>query len=79
MAGTDSGQIACEVTGLTATAEEVVTARPELVWDLIADVTRIGEWSPECIRAAWLAHPASRDRVPGLRATTASRAVSSTK
>jgi ABC-type nitrate/sulfonate/bicarbonate transport system substrate-binding protein len=42
---TDSGQIACEVTGLTAAAEEVITARPELVWDLVADVTRVGEWS----------------------------------
>ena len=52
------GQIACEVTGLTAAAEEVVAARPELVWDLVADVTRVGEWSPECIRAAWLGEPA---------------------
>jgi uncharacterized protein YndB with AHSA1/START domain len=55
--GTDSGQIACEVTGLTEAAEEVVAARPELVWDLVADVTRIGGWSPECIRAAWLGEP----------------------
>ena len=30
--GTDGGQIAGEVTGLTAAAEEVVAARPELVW-----------------------------------------------
>jgi len=52
--GTDGGQIACEVTGLTADAEEVVAALPELVWDLVADVTRVGGWSPECIRAAWL-------------------------
>jgi ABC-type nitrate/sulfonate/bicarbonate transport system substrate-binding protein len=42
---TDGGQIAYEVTGLTAAAEEVVAARPELVWDLVADVTRVGEWS----------------------------------
>jgi uncharacterized protein YndB with AHSA1/START domain len=55
--GTDRGQIAYEVTGLTATAEAVVATRPELVWDLVADVTRVGEWSPECIRAAWLADP----------------------
>lgn len=46
-----------EVTGLTADAEEVVAARPELVWDLVADVTRIGQWSPECTGAAWLAEP----------------------
>jgi uncharacterized protein YndB with AHSA1/START domain len=53
----DGGQIACEVTGLTAAAEEVVAARPELVWDLIADVTRVGGWSPECIQVAWLGEP----------------------
>jgi hypothetical protein len=43
--GTGGGQIACEVTGLTTTAEQVVAARPELAWDLVADVTRVGEWS----------------------------------
>ena len=55
--GTDGGQAACDVTGVTADAEEVVAARPELVWDLVADVTRVGGWSPECIRAAWLTEP----------------------
>ena len=44
--GADGGQVACEVTGLTAIAEEVVAARPELVWDLVADVTRVGGWRP---------------------------------
>ena len=62
--GTDGGQIAYEVTGLTVAAEEVVAARPELVWDLVADITRVGRWSPECIRAAWLrgARPAAARR-----------------
>jgi hypothetical protein len=55
--GAEGGRIAGEVTGLTVAAEEVVAARPELVWDLVADVTRVGEWSPECIRAAWLGEP----------------------
>jgi uncharacterized protein YndB with AHSA1/START domain len=55
--GTDGGQTAHQVTGLTAAAEEVVAARPELVWDLVADITRVGGWSPECIRAAWLGQP----------------------
>jgi hypothetical protein len=34
------------VTGLTAAAEEVVVARPELVWDLVADRSRsvMKEW-----------------------------------
>src|SRR5215472_10328522 len=61
------GQLAYEVTGLTAVAEEVVAARPELMWDLIADVTRVGEWSPECVRAAWLGEPGRPQ--PGARFT----------
>ena len=65
--GADGGQVACEVTGLTAIAEEVVAARPELVWDLVADVTRVGGWSPECIRVAWLAEPGGPQ--PGARFT----------
>jgi uncharacterized protein YndB with AHSA1/START domain len=67
LAGTSGGQIAYEVTGLTAVAEEMVAARPELVWDLVADVTRLGGWSPECIRAAWLAEPGRPQ--PGARFT----------
>jgi hypothetical protein len=63
----DGGQIACEVTGLTAAAEQVVASRPELVWDLVADITRIGGWSPECIRAAWLGEPGRPQ--PGARFT----------
>jgi Polyketide cyclase / dehydrase and lipid transport len=31
-----------------------ITASPEAVYDLIADVTRIGERSPECYRAEWV-------------------------
>jgi Polyketide cyclase / dehydrase and lipid transport len=27
---------------------------PRVVFDAIADVTRMGEWSPECIAARWL-------------------------
>jgi hypothetical protein len=65
--GTDGGQIAYEVTGLTADAEEVVAARPEVVWDLVADITRVGEWSPECIRAAWRGGPGQPQ--PGARFT----------
>jgi uncharacterized protein YndB with AHSA1/START domain len=65
--GTGGGPIAYEVTGLTAAAEEVTAARPELVWDLVADVTRVGEWSPECIRAAWLGEPGRPQ--PGARFT----------
>jgi len=31
-----------------------IAAPPEIVFDLIADVTRMGEWSPECYRCEWL-------------------------
>ncbi|HKA96836.1 MAG TPA: SRPBCC family protein [Streptosporangiaceae bacterium] len=64
-------KIAYEVTGLTAVAEEVVAARPELVWDLVADVTRVSRWSPECIRAAWLGEPGRPQ--PGARFTGRNR------
>lgn len=30
-----------------------IAAPPERVWALVADVTRVGEWSPECVRAVW--------------------------
>lgn len=30
-----------------------VAAAPEVVWNLVADITRMGEWSPECVRAEW--------------------------
>lgn len=35
-------------------AEIDIAAPPEEVWDLVADVTRMGEWSPECYRGQWL-------------------------
>lgn len=35
-------------------AEIDIAAPPDAVWDLLADVTRMGEWSPECYRCAWL-------------------------
>jgi uncharacterized protein YndB with AHSA1/START domain len=30
-----------------------INAAPEAVWQLVADITRMGEWSPECRRAEW--------------------------
>jgi uncharacterized protein YndB with AHSA1/START domain len=32
----------------------LVDAPPERVWDLVSDVTRMGEWSPECRRCRWI-------------------------
>jgi hypothetical protein len=34
--------------------EALTAATPEQVWSVIADVTRVGEWSHECRRASWL-------------------------
>ncbi|MDN3356328.1 SRPBCC family protein [Actinomadura sp. DC4] len=42
------------VTGVFAEVE-VVTGMPvDRVWSLVTDVGRTGEWSPECVYAAWL-------------------------
>jgi uncharacterized membrane protein len=38
----------------TGRSEVVVDAPVEAVWDVIADVTRTGEWSHECKSVAWL-------------------------
>ena len=42
-----------------------VGASPQHVWALLADITRMGEWSPECVRCRWIA-PAKEAR-PGAR------------
>ncbi|HEX2064354.1 MAG TPA: SRPBCC family protein, partial [Acidimicrobiales bacterium] len=35
-------------------AEIVIDAPPERVYAMLADVTRMGEWSPECVRCRWI-------------------------
>ncbi|WP_332644971.1 SRPBCC family protein [Aeromicrobium sp.] len=30
-----------------------IAATPDRVYDLISDITRMGEWSPECIHCEW--------------------------
>jgi uncharacterized protein YndB with AHSA1/START domain len=35
-------------------ATVVVDAPPERVYELVSDVTRMGDWSPECKSAMWL-------------------------
>jgi len=30
-----------------------IAAPPEQVYALVSDITRMGEWSPECIRCSW--------------------------
>lgn len=53
-------------------AEIVAAATPGAVWDLLADVTNVSRWSPECIRTAWLdGHHVAR---PGARFSGRNRA-----
>ena len=42
-----------------------IAAAPGLVYRLITDVTRMGEWSPECYRCTWL--NGASTAVPGAR------------
>jgi Polyketide cyclase / dehydrase and lipid transport len=51
--------------GTTSQAQERVDASPEVVYDLVTDVTRMGEWSPECVGCAWI--DGANDPVPGAR------------
>ena len=50
---------------LNGEAAVEVAAAPEAVYDLVADVTRMGDWSPECRRCAWANE--ARQAVPGAR------------
>jgi uncharacterized protein YndB with AHSA1/START domain len=38
----------------TASVSTDISASPEAVYDLVADVTRMGEWSPECVKCEWV-------------------------
>ena len=49
----------------TAESGIVVQAPAALLWDTVADVTRIPEWSPVCHRVEWLDGP--REPVVGAR------------
>jgi uncharacterized protein YndB with AHSA1/START domain len=40
--------------GTRGQAQIHVSAPPEKVYDLVSDVTRMREWSPECVRAGWI-------------------------
>jgi uncharacterized protein YndB with AHSA1/START domain len=39
---------------LTVRAEELIAASPIAVYDLVSDLTRMGEWSPENQGAEWI-------------------------
>lgn len=40
--------------GVSAVVERHIPAPPQVVYDLVADVTRMGEWSPETTEAEWI-------------------------
>ena len=40
--------------GSRGEARQEITAPPEVVYDLVSDVTRMGEWSPECVGGEWI-------------------------
>ncbi len=40
--------------GSTGSVTLHIDAPPERVYELVADVTRMGEWSPECRKCEWL-------------------------
>lgn len=39
---------------VSAAVERHIEAPAELIYDLVSDVTRMGEWSPETIDAGWI-------------------------
>jgi hypothetical protein len=41
----------------TADVTIEIDAPAGVVYDLVADVTRMGDWSPECVRCEWLDEP----------------------
>jgi Polyketide cyclase / dehydrase and lipid transport len=51
--------------------EALTAATPEQVWSVLADVTRIGEWSHECRSMSWLGDVTAAD--VGARYTGANR------
>lgn len=62
--------------GKTAEASLVIDAPLEIVWALVSDVTRTGEWSVECRSAEWLdgaSAPAKGARFRGRNQRNATR------
>lgn len=39
---------------VSVTVERCIGAPPEVIYDLVSDVTRMGEWSPETVSAEWI-------------------------
>lgn len=39
---------------VAARAERLISASPEEIYDLVTDIPRMGEWSPETVEADWI-------------------------
>jgi len=46
-----------------------IAAPPEVVWELVSDITRMGEWSPECRQCEWIGNAAEPGREFAFRRT----------
>ncbi|MEX2100842.1 MAG: SRPBCC family protein [Acidimicrobiia bacterium] len=42
-----------DLSEFTASGTMVIAADPETLYDMVSDVTRMGEWSPACQSCAW--------------------------
>ena len=40
--------------GTSGSAQVTIAARPAAVYDVVSDVRRMGEWSPECRECTWI-------------------------
>lgn len=49
----------------TCEARVVIGASPQSIWDVVSDVTRVGEWSGECRGCTWVG--GARTATPGAR------------
>jgi uncharacterized protein YndB with AHSA1/START domain len=49
-----------KATGARVDVELIVDKEPAAMWELVTDVARIGEWSPECKGGAWLEDGSAR-------------------
>jgi hypothetical protein len=49
----------------TCEASIDIDASAAAVWDVVADVTRVGEWSGECRGCAWMGGAGDRHPLPG--------------
>src|SRR4051794_9711649 len=47
-----------------------IDAEPERVYNLLATVTRMGEWSPECVECRWLGGASSAEEGARFRGTS---------